>query len=42
MKIKIYSQVGGNTSNNRVNIDVELYLYFTSSQPNAATKHLNM
>ena len=35
-------QLGGDTSNDPVNIDVEAYLYFTSSQPSAGTKHLKM
>ncbi|MGI8501432.1 MAG: COP23 domain-containing protein [Hassallia sp.] len=33
------NQLGGDTSNDPVSIDVEAYLYFTSSQPNAGTKH---
>ncbi|MCV3212017.1 COP23 domain-containing protein [Plectonema radiosum NIES-515] len=36
------NQFGGDTSNDPVNIDVEAYLYFTSSQPNGGTKYLKM
>jgi len=36
------NQLGGDTSNDPVNIDVEAYLYFTSSQPSTDTKHLKM